>query len=125
VVPVAYGYDGERIYFHTGLSGHKLNLIAANNLVCFEMELGVDLFADPSSPCHWSFSYETVIGTGLAHELLDHSEKAAGLQHIVGHYAPGDWSFEPEQVRAVRVWRISILQVSGKKSSLVANQDNS
>ena len=38
LVPVSFGYDGTAVYFHTASSGRKLEFIARNNRVCFELE---------------------------------------------------------------------------------------
>jgi len=46
LVPVFFGYDGSRLYFHTAREGRKLDFVAANNRVCFEVELNVNLTPD-------------------------------------------------------------------------------
>jgi hypothetical protein len=38
VVPLAYGYDQGRIYFHSERSGKKLEFINKNDRVCFEVD---------------------------------------------------------------------------------------
>ena len=38
VVPVAYGYDQGRIYFHSAKQGKKLDFIKRNDRVCFEID---------------------------------------------------------------------------------------
>src|SRR3972149_2288018 len=69
IVPVSFGYDGEAIYFHSAQQGRKIDFITANNRVCFEFEGAVHLLADESSPCNWTFSYQSVIGNGKVVEL--------------------------------------------------------
>jgi len=38
VVPVAYGYEQGRVYFHSARQGKKLDFIKKNNKVCFEVD---------------------------------------------------------------------------------------
>jgi hypothetical protein len=38
IVPLAYGYDQRRIYFHSERSGKKLEFINKNDRVCFEVD---------------------------------------------------------------------------------------
>ena len=38
IVPIAYGYEQSKIYFHSARQGKKLNFIKRNNRVCFEVD---------------------------------------------------------------------------------------
>jgi nitroimidazol reductase NimA-like FMN-containing flavoprotein (pyridoxamine 5'-phosphate oxidase superfamily) len=116
IVPVSFGYDGSALYFHTALSGRKLEFIAANPGVCFELEQGVTLMPHADSPCNWTFSYQCVTGYGTVSELVDTEEKNDGLLKIMRQYAPGEWTFSPERLEAIRVWKIEIESISGKQS---------
>jgi hypothetical protein len=116
VVPVSFGYDGEAIYFHSAQEGKKIEFIQANNRVCFEFEGDVRLLADESSPCNWTFSYQSVIGNGRVVELTDVQEKTSALELIVRQYSPRQAPFEASRVGAVRVWKIEIESMTGKQS---------
>jgi nitroimidazol reductase NimA-like FMN-containing flavoprotein (pyridoxamine 5'-phosphate oxidase superfamily) len=116
LVPVSFGYDGHSLYFHTAKTGKKLDCIAANNRVCFEMERNVRLVTDDRKPCKWSFSYESVIGFGTVHELSSPELKAKGLNCIMEHYSGREWEFKGAEVSTTRVWEIRITSVSGKRS---------
>jgi uncharacterized protein len=116
IVPVSFGYDGSALYFHTALTGRKLEFIDANPLVCFEFEQGVTLLPHQSDPCSWSFSYQCVIGYGMISELKDPEVKNHALLQIMRQYAPGEWAFAPESMEAIRVWKIKIASISGKQS---------
>lgn len=118
VVPLSFGYDGSHLYFHTAPSGKKIDCIAANPRVCFEMERNVELVRDPDLPCKWSFSFESVIGFGAVRELLSPEDRARGLNHIMEHYSGRQWAFAPAEVKGVRVWSLSIESVSGKRSRM-------
>jgi len=116
IVPVSFGYDGEAIYFHTAKKGKKLDYIQANNELCFEFEHGVQILFAQDSPCNWSFSYQSVIGTGYVQELTESKEKREGLNIIVKQYSDKEWSIAEEKMETVRVWKIKITNISGKQS---------
>jgi nitroimidazol reductase NimA-like FMN-containing flavoprotein (pyridoxamine 5'-phosphate oxidase superfamily) len=116
VVPVSFGYDGESIYIHTARTGRKLDFIAANNRVCFELESHVSLQRNEEDPCEWTFAFESVIGYGTISELTTSDDKAHGLNQIMRHYSGRDWSFAEEATATTRVWRIEIECLTGKRS---------
>jgi nitroimidazol reductase NimA-like FMN-containing flavoprotein (pyridoxamine 5'-phosphate oxidase superfamily) len=116
LVPLSFGYDGNCLYFHTAEEGKKIDCIAANPRVCFEMERNVRLVSDDSGPCKWTFKFESVIGYGRIEELTDTNDMNHGLSEIVRHYSGKDWKFEPHELASARIWRISVASVSGKRS---------
>jgi len=117
VVPVSFGYDGDNLYFHSAATGKKIDCIAANNRVCFELERNVQLVTHPGMACKWSFSFESVIGYGTVHELDSPGERAAGLNHIMAHYSGREWELDPAVLATTRVWRVEVLSVSGKRAT--------
>lgn len=116
VVPVNFGYDGRRLYFHTAQEGQKIDYLTANNRVCFEVEHEVSIIPHPDSACQWGASFYSVIGFGTAHELTDKEEKTRGLGQIMGHYSDQTWQFGERALEQVRVWVVEIEQVTGKRS---------
>lgn len=116
IVPLSFGYDGNAIYFHTARVGRKIDFIESNRAVCFEFERGVQLRPDPTDPCEWGFSFQSVIGLGTIHELETLAEKVHGLDQIMRHYSGQDWELGEKSVGNLRVWKIVIETVSGKQS---------
>ncbi len=116
IVPLSFGYDGRSLYFHTAETGKKIDCIEANPRVCFEMERNVRLVEHPRKPCMWSFAYESVIGFGVVGELLSPEDKERGLNHIMEHHSGQRWDLDPAEIGGVRVWRLPIDSVSGKRS---------
>ena len=116
LVPVSFGYDGEQLYFHTAGIGRKLDFIARNNRVCFEFEKDLHLRTDPDRACKWTFSFETVIGYGTVQELISPESKTHGLNVIMRHYSAESWDFDTAALQGARVWAISIVSLTGKKS---------
>ena len=78
IVPVSFGYHENGIYFHSARSGKKIDMLSANNRVCFEFESGVMLKQSETAPCDWSFAFKSVIGFGYVEELSKMKIKASG-----------------------------------------------
>jgi nitroimidazol reductase NimA-like FMN-containing flavoprotein (pyridoxamine 5'-phosphate oxidase superfamily) len=116
IVPVSFGYDGVSIYFHTATEGMKLDYIAANKKICFELEHDVRVIPDQNEACKWSFSFYSVIGFGRVEEIVDPQRKVYAFNQIMQHYSDREWNFNENLVEKVRLWRISIEQISGKQS---------
>jgi nitroimidazol reductase NimA-like FMN-containing flavoprotein (pyridoxamine 5'-phosphate oxidase superfamily) len=117
VVPVNFGYDGQRLYFHTAQEGMKIDYLAANARVCFEIEHEVGILPHPDSACQWGTSFYSVIGFGTVRELTSQADKAAALEQIMGHYSGKRWQFGERALEQVRVWAIEIEQITGKRSN--------
>ena len=116
IVPLSFGYDGSAIYFHSARTGQKIDYIEFNPAVCFEFECGVRLLPDSTDPCEWTFSFQTVVGSGTVHELETRDEKAYGLDQIVRHYTGQRWELGDKSLRNLRVWKIAIETLSAKQS---------
>jgi len=116
LVPVSFGYDGTRLFFHTALTGRKFDFFEENKRVGFEFERGVQLQRHPDNACQWTFLYESVIGYGRLHELTDTAEKQDGLNQIMLHYSGSEWSFDPSILAKTRLWSITIESITGKRS---------
>lgn len=113
LVPMSFGYDGENIYLHTGMTGRKIRGFESSPGVCFEFEGEVRLLRDDENGCGWSFSFESVIGYGDISELSG-EEKIAGMNRIMVHYSGREWSFDPAVLENTRVWKIAISEISGR-----------
>ena len=116
VVPVSFGYDGVAVYFHTAREGKKIDFISSNARVCFQFERDVNLIANESDACKFTFSFESVIGYGDVVELVDPEEKASGLNQVMLHYSGREWQFNSSVAVNTRVWRLPVEMVTGKRS---------
>ena len=116
IVPVSFGYDHNSIYIHTAIEGKKINYIKSNNNVCFEFERNVKLNINPDNACRWTFHYESVIGFGTIYELNSMEQIRNGLNAIMRQYSGREWDFTEEILNKLKVWRIKINSITGKKS---------
>ena len=116
VIPVSFGYDGESIYIHTAKEGKKIKYFKNNNNICFEFERNVKLCKDTEIACKWTFSYESVIGFGKIHELESLEQREVGLNRIMSQYSGKKWVFGEDPLKNIRVWKIEITSITGKRS---------
>jgi uncharacterized protein len=114
LVPVCFGYDQERLFFHSGPGGKKLNMLAVNSQVCFELETDVGVVHN-NSPCRFSMRYRSVIGYGQACLLMDEPEKRYGLDQIIRQYGgePGDYG--ALVLAGVEVYAVKIAKLTYKQ----------
>ncbi len=71
VVPVAYGYEQGKIYFHSAREGKKLDLIRKNDRVCFQVD-------------EWQKGWASVICYGRASLTEDVEEKKRCFKILTG-----------------------------------------
>lgn len=116
IVPLSFGYDGDAIYIHTARTGKKIEYFEVNNRVCFEFERNVRFVRDDSGPCESTFAFETAIGYGTIIELLKPDAKAYALDRIARQYTDTESVFDSKTLEKVRLWKISIESVEGKRS---------
>jgi nitroimidazol reductase NimA-like FMN-containing flavoprotein (pyridoxamine 5'-phosphate oxidase superfamily) len=116
VIPLSHGYDGEHIYFHCAPEGLKTDILAQNPRVCCLFEAQAELRRKGDSPCDWGFDYATVIVHGLAARVEDPEAKLAALQIITENYAKDAPRVPEKKLGGVDVWKIEVLEMTGKKS---------
>ena len=112
IVPLSYGYDPETqsLYFHTADGGKKIDCIARNPRVCFEVEGEIRLRTGGRRGCRWTVAYESVVGYGTISEVCGSSDKEKGLRFLMDQHSPDglEWTFGRKMVETVRVWRLKI-----------------
>lgn len=116
MVPISFGYDGKALYFHTALSGRKIDFVLANSRVCFEFEGQSELVDHPDIACKWTYAFESVIGYGEMLELTKPEDKIHGLNQIMRQYSGREWPMDAKAITGTRIWRLEIETMSGKRS---------
>jgi nitroimidazol reductase NimA-like FMN-containing flavoprotein (pyridoxamine 5'-phosphate oxidase superfamily) len=96
LVPLNFGYeykgDTLLLYFHSAPEGRKIGILKRGGPVCFEMDGGHRLIANPQG-CSYSFEYESVIGKGTVEFIEDREEKIRGLNLLLRHQSGEDRDF--------------------------------
>ena len=52
IVPLCFGYRDNTLYFHSALSGKKIEIIKKNNRVCFEFDIDCEAITSDKA-CDW------------------------------------------------------------------------
>jgi len=118
ITPVNHLYREGNIYFHSKLSGRKLENIAENSRVCFEVSTVEKIIPSLDRPCGCSTRYTSVLAFGLARVLSDSAEKAALLNLLVERYAEGMpyKLVTGKDAAGVAVVEIAVETISGKRN---------
>ena len=119
VVPMNFGFEDTKplltIYLHCAPEGLKLDLIKKDSRIGFEADCSHNLI-EGDSACNYTMEYESVIGCGVISICDDNEWKRQGLRAIMRHYAPErDFDFTEQQLAAVCVLSIDVMQITGKR----------
>ncbi len=120
VVPVCFGYEDRKLYFHSAAEGKKIEALRANPRVCFEVEVDVEVRLG-KVPCGSGVRYRSVIGRGRAELIEDEDEKRRALDVLMRHYGGEflDYARSPAAAAAMKkiaVVRIAVEEMTGKAS---------
>ncbi len=121
-VPLSYVYDGQKIYFHSAKSGHKLDSISKNPKVSFCV-----IDKDHIVPDEYTTYFRSVIVFGTIRILQDEAEKREAIEKLAVKYAPDDT--EENRKKAIeREWKpLCMLEmipehISGKEAIELVRQ---
>src|SRR6185436_11836544 len=89
VIPTIYGRRGSRLYLHGSAVSRLLKTLAGGVPVCVTVTL-VDGLVLARSVFNHSMNYRSVVVLGTA-AVVEGEEKAAALETIAEHIAPGRW----------------------------------
>lgn len=112
VVPVNFGYDGERIYVHGAREGRRVAAVAEGARVCFEADEGEIVRAD--RPCGFTARFRSVIGYGTARLLTSAEDKRRGLDVLMRHYGSTGEGIPDAKLEVTSVMEIVIEGMDGK-----------
>jgi nitroimidazol reductase NimA-like FMN-containing flavoprotein (pyridoxamine 5'-phosphate oxidase superfamily) len=121
VVPLNFGILSTEplvLVFHCAATGRKLEMMRRNPRVCFEADLPGELRDGGEIACRWGMAFRSVIGWGRLEEICDEHEKKAALQALMDKYVPPrEWAFEPDQLRAVVVLKLTLEEITAKQKA--------
>jgi nitroimidazol reductase NimA-like FMN-containing flavoprotein (pyridoxamine 5'-phosphate oxidase superfamily) len=120
IVAVNYLFFEGSIYFHSGLSGRKMEALQADSRVCFLVdEVGPQVLWDRG--CGISQVYKSVVCSGKAEFVEGALEKKRMLERMVQKYVPSSHPLSPmtdQNVKKTAVVRIVIESMTGKENVL-------
>ncbi|MCP3874286.1 MAG: pyridoxamine 5'-phosphate oxidase family protein [Desulfobacteraceae bacterium] len=115
IVPMNFGYKDNTLFFHSALSGKKIDLIRKNSNICFEVD-HVIKFKKAALACDWGIEYKSVIGFGKAQFIEDAKEKKSALNIIMSQYSGRSFEYSDEMLEKTMVIKVPIDKMSGKQS---------
>jgi len=120
IVAVNYLFFDGGIYFHSGLSGRKVEALRADSRVCFLVdEAGPQVLWEQG--CGISQIYKSVICFGKAQLVESPLEKRVILEKMVQKYVPSRYPLSPlkdQNIEKTAVIKIAIESMSGKANVL-------
>jgi len=116
VIPTIYGRRGSRLYLHGSAVSRLLKTLAGGVPVCVTVTL-VDGLVLARSVFNHSMNYRSVVVLGTA-AVVEGEEKAAALETIAEHIAPGRWQEargpSANELKATLVLSLPLDEVSAK-----------
>jgi nitroimidazol reductase NimA-like FMN-containing flavoprotein (pyridoxamine 5'-phosphate oxidase superfamily) len=117
VVPLSFVYRDGRIIVHGAAEGRRMENIARNPRVCFEVDEAELMPSD--DPCKYNYRYRSVVASGRAMVIEDPGARLEALRLLVEKYAPGKGGMlTPERLRGSRLAlvEIEVYEMVGKRS---------
>ena len=115
-VPISYVYDGEKLWFHSAKSGHKIDAILKNAKASFCV-----IDQDQIVPAEYTTYFRSVIAFGRIRIVEDDTEKRSAIEKLAVKYAP-DETAENLNKAIEREWKplcmleMEIEHLSGKQA---------
>lgn len=118
VVPLNFGYeykDGSfEFYFHCAKEGRKLDIIAKDSRVCFEMDCNHEL-TEANDACAYGYNFSSVIGEGTAGIVTDTGEIKRMLTALMRHQTGENFTFNDNEANSVTMCKIKVSKLSVKE----------
>lgn len=118
IVPLNFGYQKGSpscFYFHSAAEGKKIDIIARNNNVFFELDTDHKLTGGKEA-CDFSMKYSSIMGSGKIFIVKDEDERNSGLNSIMKQYTgKEDYSFKPGTMKRTLILRLEIANLTCKQ----------
>ncbi len=119
IVPMNFGYEHDEkhvLYFHCAVKGRKLEMMASNNYVCFEIDTD-HILLNSGRACEWSMKSRSVVGYGYLSMVNDLSERQLGLDLIMEHYGgTGIYEYDEKVLLKTVVLKLEISEISARST---------
>jgi hypothetical protein len=117
VKPLSFVYLDGRIYFHSAREGEKMEDMARDDRVCFEVDVPVTFVKAAGDPCGAGCLYRSVIVRGRARVVEERDERLKALKGLMEKYQPegGYGAFAEEKLAITAVVRIDVIEMTGKE----------
>ena len=116
-MPISYVYDGEKLWFHSAKSGHKIDAVRRDGKASFCV-----VGQDQVVPAVYTTYYRSVTVFGKMRILETDEEKRAAIEKLAVKYAPDDSEENRDQAirrewKGLCVLEMRVEHMTGKKAS--------
>lgn len=123
-VPISYVYANDRLYFHSALSGHKIDAIRHHDKASFCV-----IEKDDVQPEKYTTFFRSVIAFGRIHIIEDEAEKLAMARMLGNRYNPNQEEALQKEIEnglsRMLMIRFDIEHLTGKEAiELVRHKQN-
>ena len=125
IVPLSFGYELSEegmltLYFHCANEGRKLDMIAENPDVCFEMDIAKGFIpSETEEACYSSMDFASLIGNGSIEVLKEDNDRINALTILMKKYSSGsDFQFNEKILALTTVLRLTSDNYSIKQHSI-------
>jgi nitroimidazol reductase NimA-like FMN-containing flavoprotein (pyridoxamine 5'-phosphate oxidase superfamily) len=117
VIPAIHARVGSTLYLHGSKASRALGALAGGGECCVTVTL-VDGLVLARSALHHSLNYRSAMIFGVARRVADPAQKAAALEAVVEHIAPGRSGDarppDPKELEGTEVVAIELEEASAK-----------
>jgi hypothetical protein len=117
LVPMCFGHEPGRVYFHCASEGRKLDIIRQNPRACFEVDVDWRHEPNAGAPCASTMYYRSIIATGTVHIVEHAAEKVHGLDLITRHYSDRGGPYPDAVLARTTVLRLDVESMTGKQNT--------
>ncbi|MBS7619797.1 pyridoxamine 5'-phosphate oxidase family protein [Candidatus Bathyarchaeota archaeon] len=110
VIPVNFVYHEGKILIHGARKGKKIDNIASNSKVCFEVDGGVLVARD--KPCDYTMKYSSVVVLGEAKITTDPDEMFMALKLLMEKYSSKELSEQLTRESVARFKNLAVIEIS-------------
>ena len=115
IIPMNFAFVNDVIYMHSYLRGEKLDNIARNNNVGFEVDRELEFlpsyFSHPTDASQADTLYISIVIKGKASLVKDYEEKSLGLNSLMKKYQP-EGNYEPLQKDDLVLDEVAVIKIT-------------
>lgn len=117
ITPINFVIYNEKVYFHTGFKGRKIDNLSNNPKVCLEISGSGKMYATPHAR-NFTMRFWSILVFGKACEVKDKNLKLNVMNLLMEKHAK-DYKYQPlsmDDMDIVNVIEISMDEITGKVS---------
>ncbi|MGY0372254.1 pyridoxamine 5'-phosphate oxidase family protein [Clostridium sp. JNZ J1-5] len=117
ITPINFVIYNDKVYFHTGFKGRKLDNLSKNPKVCLEVSASGKIYATPHAR-NFTMRFWSILVFGKATIVKDKELKLTVLNLLMEKHAKG-YKYEPlsiDDMEIVNIVEISMDEITGKVS---------